>query len=99
MDKNRLIILGPAMALFAVAAAPAHAQLNQIFQNDPNALRCESVNNREVTCAIPAGKVAEFVRQESQSPCTRGSTYSIGRDAIVVTRGCRATFRLSDAPV
>jgi hypothetical protein len=99
MNHNRLVILGPALALFAVAATPAHAQLNQIFQTDPNLLRCESVNSRQVTCAIPAGKVAEFVKQESSSPCTRGQTYSIGRDAIVVDRGCRATFRLADAPV
>jgi hypothetical protein len=100
MDHAHRLIAAPAFALLAFAAAtPARAQLNQIFQQDPDLLRCESVDSREVTCAIPAGRVARFERQESSSPCTLGQTYSIGRDVIVVNRGCRATFRLADAPV
>jgi hypothetical protein len=61
-------------------------------------VRCESVNSREVACAIPDGKVAEFVEQNSRADCIRGRTYFIERDRIVVTQGCRATFRLADAP-
>lgn len=87
----------PALAMLGLAAmaAPSHAQLFPI-QNDPNVLRCESVNSREVTCRIPDGRIAEFVEQHSQAACTRGSTYWINREAVVVTRGCRASFRLSD---
>jgi hypothetical protein len=98
MDKNKLVILGPALAMLSMAS-PAHAQLSQIFGSDPNLLRCESVNNREVTCAVPSGKVAEFVEQNSQAACIRGQTYAVYGDRITVTRGCRATFRLSDTPM
>jgi hypothetical protein len=95
--SNRLI---PALAMFGLAAmaAPSHAQLFPT-QTDPNVFRCESVNSREVTCRIPDGRVAVFEEQHSQSACTRGSTYWINRDSVVVTRGCRASFRLTDANV
>ena len=89
------------LALLATAAvalsAAAHAQL-PFLENDPNVLRCESVNSRDTTCNIPSGKVAQFLRQESQAACTRGTTYRIDRDTITVSRGCRASFQLSDAP-
>ena len=93
-STNRFI---PALAVLGLAAiaAPSHAQL--LGQTDPNVFRCESVNSRQVTCRVPEGRVAEFVEQHSQSACTRGSTYWINRDSVVVTRGCRASFRLSDA--
>jgi hypothetical protein len=50
-----------------------------------------------VTCRLPTGKTAEFEEQHSQSACTRGSTYQIYSDRIVVNRGCRASFRLHDS--
>jgi hypothetical protein len=97
MKNNRRVSLAAfAMATMALSAV-AQAQL-PFLNNDPNVLRCESVNGHEVACDIPNGKVAEFLRQESQAACTRGQTYSINRDTITVTRGCRASFRLSDAP-
>lgn len=95
MDIRTRVSLAATIAL--VLSATAQAQL-PFLNNDPNVLRCESVNSREVSCDIPAGKVAEFLRQESQAACTCGQTYSIGTDTITVTRGCRASFRLSDAP-
>jgi hypothetical protein len=79
----------------AAMAAPSHAQIFPV-PNDPDVLRCESVNSREVTCRIPDGRIATFEEQHSQAACTRGSTYWINRDTVVVTRGCRASFRLSD---
>jgi hypothetical protein len=87
----------PALAMLGLAAmaAPSHAQLFPV-QNDPDVLRCESVNSREVSCRIPDGRIATFEEQHSQAACTRGSTYWINRDTVVVTRGCRASFRLSD---
>jgi len=91
----------PALAVLGLAmfATPANAQLFPFQNTDPNVVRCESVESREVRCQVPLGKTAAFVEQHSQSPCTAGSTYFINRDAIVVTRGCRASFRLSDASV
>ena len=96
MDMNRRVSLTALAAAIALSSA-AQAQL-PFLNNDPNLVRCESVDSREVTCNIPVGKMAEFVRQESQAPCTRSQTYAISARAITVTRGCRATFRLSDTP-
>jgi len=95
--KNRFL---PALAMLGLVAiaAPSHAQLFPI-QTDPNVFRCESVNSREVTCRIPDGRIAEFVEQHSSSPCTLGRTYWINRDAVKVTDGCRASFRLVDSGV
>jgi hypothetical protein len=87
-----LLILGLA-ALPGVAAAQLFP-----FQNDPNLMRCESVEGREVTCNIPDGRTATFERQESQASCVRGRTYEITATRITVTNGCRATFRLADLP-
>ena len=89
MRRSVAFLAALAAALFA-AAAPA-----QVFSNS-RLVRCESVNSREVTCRIPAGQLAEFVSQESRADCVRGRTYFIDREAIVVTQGCRATFRLVD---
>jgi hypothetical protein len=88
------------MASLALALAPglAMAQLFP-FQNDPDLMRCESVNNRQVVCDIPEDRTATFERQESQASCVRGRTYEIYADRITVTNGCRATFRLSDLPL
>jgi hypothetical protein len=81
------------LLVLALAAGGASAQYSSGRQ-----VRCESVNSREVACAIPDGKVAEFVEQNSRADCIRGRTYFIERDRIVVNQGCRATFRLTDAP-
>src|SRR5688500_14616850 len=91
----------PALLLLglAVLTAPAAAQIFPFQPSDPNLVRCESVDSREVTCQIPIGKTAVFAEQHSSSSCTAGSSYFINRDTIVVTRGCRASFRLSDASV
>jgi hypothetical protein len=92
IHRSALAMLG-----LAILAGPAAAQLP--FLNDPNVLRCESINSRETTCRIPEGKVAEFLQQNSQAACTAGRTYAIHRDTIVVSQGCRASFRLHDAPL
>lgn len=88
----------PALAMLGLAAiaAPSHAQLFPV-QTDPNVFRCESVNSREVTCRIPDGRVAQFVEQHSNSPCTLNRSYWIYRDAVKVTEGCRASFRLVES--
>lgn len=80
----------------AAVAAPAHAQLFGTGTADPNVLRCESINSRDVSCRIPDGKSAVFEEQYSRSACTRGSTYNIYSDRVVVKDGCRAGFRLQD---
>lgn len=93
-NASRLSPLAVAIVLVAAVAGPASAQT---YANS-RTVRCESVESREVTCRIPAGQVAEFVEQNSRAECVRGRTYFIEYDAIIVTRGCRATFRVFDAP-
>ena len=81
------------LALFALAlAGPAAAQ----SYGSGSTFRCESINSREVTCRVPDGRVAEFVEQNSRTACIRGRTYFIEPEAVIVTQGCRATFRLVD---
>jgi hypothetical protein len=86
----------PVLAIMGLAAFAAPAQAQIFAANDPSVVRCESVNSREVTCRIPDGRRAEIEEQHSSSPCTKGSTYWIYNDRIVVTKGCRASFRLHD---
>jgi hypothetical protein len=87
----------PMLAMLGLAAfaAPAHAQI--FGPADPNVFRCESVESREVSCRIPDDRQARFEEQHSSSPCTAGSTYWIYTDRVVVTKGCRASFRMYDA--
>jgi hypothetical protein len=86
----------PALAMLGLAtmAAPASAQI--FGQTDPDVFRCESVSSREVTCRLPAGKSATFEEQHSQSACTLRSSYWIYSDRVVVSKGCRASFRVHD---
>jgi hypothetical protein len=86
----------PALAMLGLAAmaAPASAQL--FGQPDPDVFRCESVSSREVTCRLPTGKSAVFEEQHSQSACTLRSSYWIYSDRVVVSKGCRASFRMHD---
>jgi hypothetical protein len=86
----------PALAMLGLATivAPVHAQI--FAANDPDVVRCESVNSREVTCRLPTGRLATFEEQHSSSPCTLNRSYWIHTDRVVVTRGCRASFRLHD---
>jgi hypothetical protein len=86
----------PALAMLGLAAmaAPASAQL--FGQTDPDVFRCESVSSREVTCRLPTGKSAVFEEQHSQSACTLRSSYWIYSDRVVVSKGCRASFRMFD---
>jgi hypothetical protein len=89
-----------AVPLFVLSCALATAGPAPAQSYSPNSrlVRCESVNSREVRCRIPDGQAAELYKQESRADCVRGRTYFIEADYIIVTEGCRATFRLVDAP-
>jgi hypothetical protein len=93
---NSLFRAVPLVVICALAASgPVPAQS---YSGNSRLVRCESVNSREVRCRIPDGQTAELYKQESRADCTRGRTYFIEADFIIVTEGCRATFRLVDSP-
>jgi hypothetical protein len=97
--KNRLDLLALATALVSFGlAGSASAQLNLpgLTPQDPSILSCASINGQRVRCPLPANTTAVFLQQTSNAACTRGSTYVIDRDAITVSNGCRAEFRLTD---
>jgi Protein of unknown function (DUF3011) len=56
-------------------------------------IRCESRDGRTERCDT-GGVPAEFVRQLSSSPCTRGRTWGADNYGVWVSSGCRAEFRL-----
>ena len=66
----------------------------------PMTVTCESINYRNQKCSVPSGPVA-LVRQLSTPPgdCIEGQTWGYDRNnnAIWVSGGCRAEFRVGDA--
>ncbi|MEL1266238.1 DUF3011 domain-containing protein [Pseudoxanthomonas putridarboris] len=58
-------------------------------------IRCESDNGRTRTCAVPSRGEVRLVRQLSSARCTEGHSWGRQRDAIWVSRGCRAEFEVA----
>lgn len=58
-------------------------------------ITCSSVAGMMVPCRVPQGARADFDQQLSKTPCIAGRNYRIDSDAVYVTGGCRASFRLS----
>jgi hypothetical protein len=54
-------------------------------------VRCGSTDGRFARCGVP-WRDAEIIRQESNSPCTRGDTWGMDRYGLWVDRGCRGQF-------
>lgn len=80
-------LVGAAIGLAAglMGAVPAaHAQ-------GRDTVRCGSDNGRFTRCDVP-WRDAELMRQESNSPCTRGQTWGVDRGGLWVDRGCRGQF-------
>lgn len=59
--------------------------------NYAGTLRCESRNNKQRVCEARTENRVELMR-ELGGRCRQGSTWSYDRNAIRVTRGCRAEF-------
>ncbi|WP_243041920.1 DUF3011 domain-containing protein [Dyella sedimenti] len=70
---------------FWLAAAPAARAQGR----DP--VRCGSDDGHFTRCQVP-WRDAELIRQESNSPCTRGQTWGVDRGGLWVDRGCRGQF-------
>lgn len=52
---------------------------------------CESVGHARSYCDVPAGRV-RLLEQHSRSSCREGRDWGVGRYAVWVDNGCRATF-------
>lgn len=94
-NRNKLLALVTAVAAFGIAgSAQAQFNLPGLTSTDPSIVTCASINDQTERCSIPSDHTAVFIRQLSNADCIKGSSYSIGTDAISVTKGCRAEFRL-----
>lgn len=86
-------VLAAAAALFLAAAgsaAPAAAQ-----QTREVTFKCESSNDRPARCGPKDAQNPRLIRQISNNPCIRGSTWGFDNAGVWVTGGCRAQFRAS----
>ena len=57
-------------------------------------IRCESEDGRQHRCNVAIRRQATLVRQLSNSPCIRGSSWGWDRSGIWVGSGCRAEFSI-----
>ena len=55
-------------------------------------VRCESIDNRERTCATPFRGRIVLARQLSRNPCVEGQTWTQRGSSISVRNGCRGEF-------
>ncbi len=62
--------------------------------NGQRIVRCESDQGRTRTCAIPSRGDVRLLRQLSRARCTEGYSWGHERNAIWVSRGCRAEFEV-----
>ena len=69
------IAAGLAIGILGTAAPMAHAQGRDV-------IRCGSDDGRFARCQVP-WRDAELIRQESNSPCTRGQTWGVDRGGLV----------------
>jgi hypothetical protein len=60
-------------------------------------VRCESVGGRARSCpVILRGAPVRLLRQLSALPCRRDESWSVGRNEIRVSRGCKGEFEIGD---
>lgn len=57
-------------------------------------IRCESEDKRQRRCPANVARNVTLVRQLSNSPCIRGSTWDWDRSGVWVSSGCRAEFSI-----
>lgn len=55
-------------------------------------IRCESQSEKTRRCAVRTENRVQLVRQLSDKSCRQGRSWSYDRNAITVSRGCRAEF-------
>src|SRR5579859_4718221 len=78
------VLAGLAAGFLWMAAPAVQAQGRDV-------IRCGSDDGRFSRCQVP-WRDAEIIRQESNSPCTRGQTWGVDRGGLWVDRGCRGQF-------
>jgi hypothetical protein len=57
-------------------------------------IRCESIDGRSRSCPVNGRGEVRLVRQFSKAPCSEGYSWGRDRNAIWVSRGCRAEFEV-----
>jgi len=61
-------------------------------------VRCESRGARVESCPVMLrGAPVRLLRELSRAPCRRGESWDLGRNEILVSRGCKGEFEIGDA--
>jgi hypothetical protein len=80
-----------ALAMIAAAAAlaprAAHAQQTVVT--------CESINGQRQMCGVGNASSVTLRHQLSGSACVQGQSWGVARNAVWVSRGCRAEFNVT----
>jgi hypothetical protein len=84
------MILAAMAAAAGLAPRPAHAQ---------TLVTCESIGNQRRMCAVDTRSGVRLNRQLSDTRCVRGESWGTTRNAVWVSRGCRAQFAVGNASV
>ncbi len=71
-----------------------HARPERSGDDDaPRSVTCESVDQRQVECAMDTRGEVQVARQLSRTRCVRGDNWDVNRHSVWVKDGCRAEFR------
>ena len=62
--------------------------------DSPQRIRCESIDGRSRSCPVNGRGEVRLVRQFSKAPYSEGYSWGRDRNAIWVSRGCRAEFEV-----
>lgn len=100
-----VLVLALVSVLFSSLATSVSASTEQVktterFGGQYLFTECSSEHHRPRKCNV-AGNVGylTLVRQHSKSACVEGVSYFKGYRSVIVTNGCRATFRYLPVPV
>ncbi len=91
-DANQVWVTGGCRGEFATGGGGGHRP--NPGPGPAQILRCESKDGRQRRCNATIRRQATLVRQLSNSPCIRGSSWGWDANGIWVGSGCRAEFSI-----
>jgi hypothetical protein len=92
VKKNSSVLTLAAAAIAGALCFPSGAAAQDAYSNT---LTCGSDTGQRVTCRANTRNGVRLVRQLSDSPCRKGSTWGYTSRGVWVDRGCQAEFDLS----
>ena len=101
MKVNMKVTMISALVLVLAAfagTADASYRYRDSYSNDSynysynHVVRCDSRDGRTSYCRLDTRGGVRIIEQYSDSACVRGRSWGVDRDAVWVSRGCRARF-------